>query len=102
MKTLLFSAHTQLPEGTDLHQTYRYVSVILKVNSENGQIIDCAVPIYCQLTADFIAEIIRGKSIETDLPLIIKEMEERLFTGSRRALISALQMIRDRYMMAKK
>jgi hypothetical protein len=102
MKTQLFSAHTQLPEGTDLHQTYRYVSIILKINSENGQIIDCAVPIYCQLTGDFIAEIIRGKSIDTELNLIIKELEERLFTGSRRALISALQMIRERYMMTKR
>ncbi|MDF2571251.1 MAG: hypothetical protein K0R55_2855 [Sporomusa sp.] len=101
MKTQLFSAHAQLPEGTDLYENFKYVSLVLTVDGNNGTILECSTPVYCKQTSDFVADIVRGKSLEKDVSVILAEIESRMHTGSKRSLITAVQMIHNRYMMAK-
>jgi hypothetical protein len=69
---------------------------------ENGMIVNCSVPIYCQESSDFVTSILKGRSLETDVDAIIAEIDERMHTMSKRALINALQAIVNRYNVAKK
>lgn len=101
MKTLLFSAHAQLPEGTDIYENFKYVSLVLTVDGNNGTILECSTPVYCKHTSDFVADIVSGKSLEKDVSVILAEIESRMYTGSKRSLITAVQMIHNRYMMVK-
>ncbi|HEY3426982.1 MAG TPA: DUF3870 domain-containing protein [Negativicutes bacterium] len=101
MKPQLFSAHAQLPEGTDLYENFKYVALVLTIDGDNGTILECSTPVYCNQTSAFVADIMKGRSLETDVSFIIAEIEGRMHTGSKRALITAVQMIHNRYMTTK-
>lgn len=102
MKTHLFAAHAQLPVGTDLHERYKVLTIIVKVDIASGEILNCVVPAYCQLHNDFVAEILRGKFLGTDKEAIIEEIDERVHTLSKRALITSIQGLQNNYIMVKK
>jgi len=101
-KTYIFAGHAQLPEGTDIYENFKYVTVVAEVDMENGMIVNCSVPIYCQESSDFVTSFLKGRSLETDVDAIIAEIDERMHTMSKRALINALQAIVNRYNVAKK
>ncbi len=102
MNAHIFSGHAQLPEGTNLAVIHRYATVVMKIDMDNGKILDCNVPIYCDLHNEFILEIIRGRSVATDLNDIIDEINERIHSLSNKALVSSLQVIHNRYQMVAK
>ncbi|MBP2636297.1 MAG: hypothetical protein H6Q72_2204 [Firmicutes bacterium] len=97
----LFSGHGQLPAGTDLYETSRYATIVLTVNIETGEVIDCVIPNYCEMHQSFVADIIRGKYLDSDSVSIISELEERVHSLSTRALITAFQQAHNRYMVYK-
>lgn len=97
----LFSGHGQLPSGTDLYETCRYATIVLTVNIETGQVIDCVIPNFCTMHNDFIADILRGKNLDSDIAAIIAEIEETVHSLSTRALITALQAAYNRYLVCK-
>ncbi|TWH49213.1 DUF3870 domain-containing protein [Sporomusa sp. KB1] len=101
MNLQLFAANAQLPEGTDLFEIFKYVSLVLTVDVDSGEILQCSIPVYCQQGNEFISDIMKGKSLEKDVNIIIAEVEERIHMSSKRALITAIQMIQNRYMMTK-
>jgi len=98
-KTQVFSGHAQIPTGLDLYENYKYLTILVEVDGETGEIVNCSVPIYCKLHNDFLADIFIGKSLSSDINLIIKEIGERCHTVSNRALITAIQMLHNRYTM---
>jgi len=100
--TQLFSGHAQLPTGLDLYENHKYLIILVEVDSENGEIINCMVPIYCKLHNDLIADILIGKSLYNDINRVFKEIEERCHIISKRTLITAMQMLHNRYTMLKK
>ncbi len=98
----IFSGHAQLAEGSDIHENYKYITVVAKVDVRNGTILDCEVPIYCRESGDFVAEILIGKNLSNDLDLIIAEIDSRMHSLSKWALISAVQTLQNRYAVYKK
>ena len=102
MNAHVFSGHAQLPEGTNLYENYKYATVVMKIDMDSGEILGCVVPIYCKLHNDFIAEIVCGKFMDRDMSCILEEIEERVHSLSTRALISALQVVWNRYLLVKK
>lgn len=101
MKTYIFSGHAQLPEGTDIYENFKYVSFLAEVDMATGRVINCEVPVYFQGSNDFIANIVIGKCLDTDIPAIIAEIEYKMHTLSKRALITAIQTVYNRYINVK-
>lgn len=101
MNTHIFSGHAQLPEGTNLSVNHKLATVVMEIDMDTGQIVDSAIPIYCDLHSDVISEIVCGKSIDSDIYSIIKEINERVHSLSTKALISSLQVIYNRYILVK-
>lgn len=101
MKKHIFSGHAQLPCGSDLYESSKFISVVMTVDMETGTILQSSVPLYCKIHNDFVTEIINGKSLEKDLNLIIKQIEKTVHTHTRRALVTAIQALAKRYMIEK-
>lgn len=99
--TYLFSSNAILRSGTDIYETYKYVTVVAEIDFNSGEIIDCDFPTYCRNTSEFVADIMKGKSI-TQVDSIIKEIDTRMHTLSKRALITAIQGLYNRYLIVKK
>lgn len=102
MNTHIFAAHAQLPVGTDLQERFKVLTLVVVVDIDSGKIIDCVVPMYCKLHNDFVANILRGKCLDNDKGSIIEEIDERIHTVSKRALITTIQGLHNNYIMVKK
>jgi len=97
----IFSGSAKLKEGTDLAETYKYLTVLMKVDMDTGVIEDFEVPIYSRFTSDFVAALARGHCLHDGIDAIVAEIERRIHTSSKRALISALQVAYNRYCLVK-
>ena len=100
--THFFASHAQVPEGSDLYLNYKYLTIMAEIDMANGVIIDLTVVPYCRQHNDFVARIVKGKSLDCDLEFIIKQIEIRTHTLTNRALINALRVLHNRYLAAKK
>jgi len=98
MQTHIYSAHSQLPAGSDIYENYKYLSLIVVIDVDNGEIVDCVVPTYCEISNQFVCNILRGRRLE-ELESIIKDISKRFHVMSKRSLITALQMVYNRYKM---
>lgn len=98
----IFSGHAQLAEGSDIHESYKFITVVAKVDVRNGEILDCEIPIFCTESCNFVAEIMIGKRLPEDMDAIIDEIEFRMHSLSKWALITAIQTLNNRYVAYKK
>ncbi len=102
MDAHIFSGHAQLPEGTNLSFVHKFVTIVLKIDMETGEILESSIPMYCDIHDDFIKKIICGKNIDTDFQDIVNEISERIHSLSTKSLITALQVVYNRYSMVRK
>lgn len=91
----------QVPNDTDIYE-YKYMTILLEVDIATGVIMDCHIPVYCEMMNNFLSEIMRGRSLEEGLSSIIEEIDERLHVVSKKALINALHSLYNRYLMTKR
>ncbi len=101
MEMHIFSGHAQLPNGSDLYESMKFLSVLMTVDMDTGTIIKSTVPLYCPLHSEFVENIMNGKSLDDDLDKIFKEIDKKIHTQTRRALITAIQTLHNRYIIVK-
>ncbi|MBP2646249.1 MAG: hypothetical protein H6Q75_1689 [Firmicutes bacterium] len=99
--TRIFASHALIREGTDLYVIHKYITLIMEINMDTGEIIDCCVPMYCRLHNDFVTRIIKGKNI-IQVEDIMLELDERMHTLSKRSLITAIKGLYNQYTVEKK
>ncbi|MCR4443357.1 MAG: DUF3870 domain-containing protein [Peptococcaceae bacterium] len=102
MNKHFFAGQAQMPAGTDVYEHYKYLSILMTVDMDTGKILNCIVPIYCEIHNEFLSEIMVGKSLDTDFGSIIKQIEKTVHTQTKRSLITALQVLYNRYRIVKK
>ena len=93
-ETYLFSQQAQFPEESSLYKMH------VSLTMESGDIVDCQVPMYCQLNNEFIANILLGNSLDNP-DEIVAVLERRVQTLSKRAFITAFKGIIKRYIQEK-
>jgi hypothetical protein len=98
----IFSAQAQVPTETDISQRHKFVCIIVTVDIDSGEIIDCHVPMYCDIQNTFVKKILAGKSLSDDKEVIIRDIDERMHTPSKRALISAVQGVYNHFILTRK
>jgi len=100
IKTHLFSGHAELPASIQFQN--KYVSVIFEIDIESGTIVGCAFPFHGEVMNRFLIGVFQGKSIETDIESICKELNERMHTHSKKAVIKAVMKIVKHYWLVKR
>lgn len=96
----VFSAHAQLPEGTDIYKNYKFITIVVQVDIEDGKIFDCVIPMYSRLQNQFVSSVFLGNTMN-DIDKIIDIIDEKLHTPCKRALITAIQSLNNRYMVIR-
>jgi len=97
-----FAGQAQMPAGTDVYEQYKYLTILMTVDMDTGRILNCTVPIYCQIHNEFLSEIMVGKSLDSDFKAIVEQIEKTVHTQTRRSLITALQVLYNRYCIVKR
>lgn len=81
----------------NLHGEF-YISLVLE--KESGKILDVECNAILSVTRNFVASMLIGKSIKTDLEEIEKEIRSRYYALTQKPLIACVKDAYNRYMMA--
>ena len=100
-KTHIFSGHGQLPVGSDIYENHKYATIVAEVDIDSGVIVNCAIPTYCEQIDAFAGEILKGRCLDSDMERMIADIDTRMHVLSKKALITALQMVYNRYTAVK-
>ena len=80
----------------NLHGEF-YISLVL--DKESGKIIDMDCNTILEVTKNFVASMLIGKSLKDDVAIMEKEIKERYFALTQKPLIACLKDAHNRYMM---
>lgn len=80
----------------NLHGEF-YISLV--VERESGIITDMECNTILAVTRDFVASMLIGKSLKTDMAELEKDIRERYFALTQKPLIACLKDAHNRYMM---
>lgn len=80
----------------NLHGEF-YISLVLE--KESGEILDMDCNTILEVTKNFVASMLIGKSLKDDVAIMEKEIRERYFALTQKPLIACLKDAHNRYMM---
>jgi len=80
----------------NLHGEF-YISLVLE--RESGVILDMDCNTILEVTKNFVASMLIGKSIRDDVQELEKEIKERYFALTQKPLIACIKDAHNRYMM---
>ena len=80
----------------NLHGEF-YISLVL--NRESGEILDMDCNTILEVTKNFVASMLIGKSLKTDFAILEKEIKNRYFALTQKPLIACIKDAHNRYMM---
>lgn len=80
----------------NLHGEF-YISLVLE--KESGKILDVECNTILTVTRNFVASVLIGKSLKTDLSEMEKEIRSRYFALTQKPLIACVKDAYNRYMM---
>ena len=80
----------------NLHGEF-YISLVL--NRESGEILDMDCNTILEVTKNFVASMLIGKSLKTDVAILEKEIKNRYFALTQKPLIACIKDAHNRYMM---
>ncbi len=80
----------------NLHGEF-YISLVLE--RESGKILDMDCNTILEVTKNFVASMLIGKSIRDDVKAMEREIKERYFALTQKPLIACIKDAHNRYMM---
>ena len=80
----------------NLHGEF-YISLVL--DRENGKILDMDCNTILEVTKNFVASMLIGRSLRDDVQVLEKEIKERYFALTQKPLIACIKDAHNRYMM---
>ena len=80
----------------NLHGEF-YISLVL--DRESGEILDMDCNTILEVTKNFVASMLIGKSLKADVAIMEKEIKNRYFALTQKPLIACIKDAHNRYMM---
>lgn len=95
--SLFISGYAKLPEGITASEMFRVVGIGLEVERETGVIVAADCTLATGVGRRFFEQIVKGRRLVDDFPLLIDEVEERYHGNAQKALVTALRIARDKF-----
>ncbi|MFY0542892.1 DUF3870 domain-containing protein [Brevibacillus sp. H7] len=95
--TVLAAGFAQIPKGTTLYEVSTMVGCVLIIDVENEEICDASFTFVMDKTSDYLAGLLRGKSIADGLGDIPQVIQERFLAPGQGAVLQAIRAAVDRY-----
>lgn len=98
---MLVAGFAQFPKGTPIFETQKVIGCILIIDLDTETIVDANFTFLRETTNQFIASLIRGRSIKHGVDELISEVEKRVLIPGQRALIQSIIKAYERYCETK-
>lgn len=96
--TLIFSGISRLPENVTAKHVFGYLSVELEVDPVDYKIVDASCTLLPSLGEKILINALVGYQIEEGIKNAIKEIENRFYSTTKRAVIAAIEDAYKKYM----
>lgn len=93
--------NSKAPQNNPITHIYSMFFIGLVVEKSTGRIIDAGAAGVLPITSEFIKSIFLNKNMEMDISEVSKEIEERYFGSSQKALIVAFKDAQKKYFQIK-
>ena len=97
-ETVLLSGYARLPAGTVSSEIYKVMALVFVVEVETGTILKAGCTLSTRLSERFVAELLVGKSLLSDLAEMIALINKRYQGAAKKTIITALRIISDKYL----
>ncbi|MBO8163532.1 MAG: DUF3870 domain-containing protein [Brevibacillus sp.] len=95
--TVLAAGFAQVPKGTTLYELYTLVGCVLIIDVDDDVIVDASFTFVMEKTSDYLAHLLRGKSIANGVGEITKLIQERFLAPGQGAVLQSIRAAIDRY-----
>lgn len=95
--TVLAAGFAQIPKGTTLYEVSTMVGCVLIIDIDDQVICDVGFTFVMEKTSEYLADLIRGKSIANGLGEINQAIQERFLAPGQGAVLQAIRAAVDRY-----
>lgn len=95
--TIFLATYAKLPHDIATYNLYKNVGVYVEVDLETGVMIDVDVSLYSDVSMNFLRKILRGTNIIYDRDIIVGEIEKRYWGSAKKAILTAVRRIFDKY-----
>jgi hypothetical protein len=100
--TVLVAGFAQVPKGTTLYKVYSMVGCVLIIDVDEQVICDAGFTFVMEKTSEYLADLIRGKSIANGLGEVNRAIQERFLAPGQGAVLQSIRAAMDRYYESRK
>lgn len=96
--SLFFTGYARLPASITAAKLYEVIAVGVEVDSESGVIIAGDCTLATDLAKDFVRRAVTGYNLNDGIDGLTEIMERRYYGSARKALISSLKIIYEKWL----
>ena len=95
---VLFSSYAKLPAGTVSAEVFHVMALVVLVDMDTGTIVDAECTLSTRLSERFTANLLKGRHLENDLPVLVQELTEVYQGNAKKTIVAALRSLHDKYL----
>ncbi len=99
---ILLSGYAKLPSNTTAEELYKNLVIVVEVNPKTGIIDRVECSLATRLAREFVSSLMVDYNLEKGINPLIKLFEEKYVGSARKAIITALKVLNERYLAYKK
>lgn len=99
---ILLSGYAKLPSNTTAEELYKNLVIVVEVNPKTGIIGQVECSLATHLAREFVSNLMVDYNLEKGINPLIKIFEEKYVGSARKAIITALKVMYERYIAYKK
>lgn len=99
--TVFITGYAKLPTAITAEKLYQVIAIGLEVDPHTGIIVDGDCTLATELGRSFFRRAVIGHNIEIGSEELIKEFEIRYQGSARKAIVTALKLVHERWVITK-
>lgn len=96
-ESVFFSGYAKLPSGITVTEMYRIIGVMIVVDMETETIMEADCTLITETGRNFVRNIVEGFCLTKGIEPLLRVIDLRYQGNAKRAIISALRIIYDKY-----
>lgn len=99
--TVFVTGYAKLPTAITAEKLYQVIAIGLEVDPKTGIIVDGDCTLATELGRDFFKRLVKGHNIESGSEELMEELETRYQGSARKAIVTGLKLVHERWMSTK-
>jgi len=101
LQTVLVTGYSKAPQGTSMHEMYKYTGIVLEIHKETDIILDVEFTFVTDLAKNYLKRLLMGYDMKNGVEPLIELIKEHYLAPSQQSVIVALKVAYQRYRDSK-